>query len=257
MAGEYGVELFCLTDHDTMAGYEATREVLPDDCRVLRGLELSCKHEGNTVHLLMYDVQEGETLLALQRRLDRVNEDRQTRIVRIAQRLAELRIHIDAEEILARTQGRTPGRPHVAQAMVEAGAVTSVREAFRRYLHDGGPADVQIDRISLEEGLGLGLAVGAKMSLAHPHTQRAPEKVEAIFRDFRDAGLEGIEAWYGGYDAAQRRSWADLAARLDLVVTAGSDFHGDVVPDIKAPGIELPDPHAARLRDWLGMDAAD
>jgi predicted metal-dependent phosphoesterase TrpH len=253
MAGEFGVELFCLTDHDTVAGFDETRAALPTSCVVMRGLELSCKYGERTVHLLMYGVDDGDSLLALQRRLDQVRADREDRLRRIVARLADLRIELDLEDLLAKTEGKTPGRPHIAQAMVEAGAVPTVRDAFTRYLHDGGPADVQLERISLEEGLGLGLATGAKMSLAHPHTQRSPALVEKMFADYREAGLEGIEAWYGGYDKGARKGWTDLASRQGLVVTGGSDFHGDVVPNIKSPGIELPDAVAGPLRDWLDV----
>ncbi len=252
LAGEFGVELFCLTDHDTMAGYATTRERLAEAV-VLRGLELSCKHFGRTVHLLVLGVAEDEAGEALQRRLDRVNADRGKRLRGIVDRLAKLGIALDADQVLDGTKGGTPGRPHVARAMVKACAVKTVREAFDRYLHDGGPADVEIDRISLEEGLALGRAAGAKMSLAHPHTLRDFGVVEEMFRMFRGEGLEGIEAWYGGYGPSKREPWLRLATQQALIVTAGSDFHGDIVPEVSRPGIELPEPHATRLREWLGL----
>lgn len=254
-AADYGVELFCLTDHDTMAGYEATLAALPDAV-VLRGLELSCKHHGRTVHLLLYGVEEGAGCRALQSRLDEVNVDRTRRLKKIVHRLGQLGITLDEADVLARTRGRTPGRPHVAQALLEAGVVTSIREAFDRFLRDGGPADVEIDRLSMEEGLELGRAAGAKMSLAHPHTLRKSAVVEELYRGFSGQGLEGIEAWYGSYAAAQRTGWLRIASQMDLVVTAGSDFHGGVLPEIARPGIELPEPHAARLREWLGVGAS-
>jgi hypothetical protein len=235
-----------------MAGFETTRAMLPDAV-VLRGLELSCKHHGRTVHLLVYGVATGPGLDALQRRLEAVNAHRTERLKKIVHRLADLGIELDEADVLARTRGRTPGRPHVAQALLDAGVVTSIREAFDRFLRDGGPADVEIERVSLEEGLALGSAAGAKMSLAHPHTLRDHAIVEEMYRDLRAHGLEGIEAWYGSYGAAQREGWLRLARAHDLVVTAGSDFHGGVLPEISRPGIELPEPHAGRLREWLGL----
>jgi predicted metal-dependent phosphoesterase TrpH len=139
----------------------------------------------------------------------------------------------------------------VARALVEAGVVKTMREAFDRYLHDGGPADVGVERVALEEGLRLGREAGARMSLAHPHTLRDHGVVEEMLRTFRPLGLEGIEAWYGGYARQQREQWLRLARTHDLVVTAGSDFHGDANPDITRPGIDLPQVHASRLREWL------
>ncbi len=254
-AGRAGVELFCLTDHDSLAGYAATRAALPG-VTVLRGVELSCKHENRTIHLLMYGVEEGPGHDALEQRLVGVQDDRRSRLRAICGRLEELGIHLDAEQILRDAAGRTPGRPDVARALLAAKAVRSMREAFERYLHDNGPADVAFARISLAEGLELGKAAGARMSLAHPHTLRSPALVADLFRRHRADGLEGVEALYGRYQHAEREGWLRMARQLELVVTGGSDFHGDAMPDVAQPGIDLPEPHAARLRDWLGVARA-
>lgn len=252
-AGRMGVELFCLTDHDTLAGYEATRAALPASTTVLRGVELSCKHQTKTIHLLMYGVQEGPGAEALEQRLVGVQDDRRSRLRAICGRLDELGIHLDADQILRDAAGRTPGRPDVARALLAVKAVRSLREAFERYLHDNGPADVAFARISLAEGLELGKACGARMSLAHPHTLRSPALVADLYRRHRADGLEGIEALYGRYAHAEREGWLRLAKQLELVVTGGSDFHGEAMPEVAQPGIELPEPHAARLCDWLGV----
>lgn len=245
-----GVQLFCLTDHDSVAGYEATAAALPNT-RVLRGVELSCRHAGKTVHLLIYGVREGTGLTALEGRLEHVLEDRRTRLKAIIARLRRLGVKLDGEKILIATHGHTPGRPDVARALVEAGVVRSQREAFERYLHDGGPADVALERVSLDDGLRLGRNSGAKMSLAHPHTLRSPQLVDEMFVQYRSAGLEGIEAYYGRYGAQERGLWLNVAKRRELVVTGGSDFHGAAVPEVRQPGIELPDRHAERLQAWL------
>lgn len=249
-AADYGVELFCLTDHDTTAGCARAKAVL-GDVRVLRGLELSCRHNGRTVHLLMWGVADGPEHLALERFLDQVHASRSERIVAICERLAKLGMELDADAILESTAGSTPGRPDVARALVEAGAVTSMREAFDRFLADDKPAYVEIDSVTLSHGLALGRACGAKMGLAHPHTQRSHVLVEALFREYREQGLEGIEAFYGTVSPTRARPWLRLAEQLDLVVTGGSDFHGGGQLMANRPGIALPDRQAGRLRDWL------
>lgn len=254
-AGAGGVELFALTDHDTMAGFSATRDALPG-VTVLRATELSCKVAGRTIHLLMYGVEDGPGLAALEQRLAGVQGDRQARLRAIVDRLATLGIHLDADAILRETAGRTPGRPDVARALVGAGAVRSMREAFDRYLHDNGPADVSFARVTLSEGLELGRAAGARMSLAHPHTLRSPALVGDVVRRHQSEGLTGIEAFYGRYPHAEREVWLRLAQAHGLVVTGGSDFHGDAMPEVTRPVIDLPEPHAARLRDWLGVPNA-
>lgn len=250
-AGARGAELFCLTDHDTHQGFAATAEALQGSrTRVLVGLELSCRAYDRNVHLLMYGLQAGPGLDALSNKLEEVHTLRCQRIVAICERLAKLGHPIDADAILNRSHGRSPGRPDVARALVARGTVSSFSEAFTRFLRDDGPAYVAIDRISVEEALVMGKAAGARMSVAHPHCLREFALVRDLFVRLRDQGLEGIEAYYGRYGPAQREGWLRLAADLDLVVTGGSDFHGDLTPGVE-PVIDLPEPHASRLNAWL------
>lgn len=249
---EFDAELVCLTDHDTMAGCERVAAVLGRAVRVLRGLELSCKHGKQTIHLLIWGVAEGAGRVTLERRLAEQRERRRDRIVSICDRLASLGVSLDPEPILAGAIGRTPGRPDVAKALVAAGVCSSMRDAFDRYLRDEGPANVEIDSISLAEGLQLGREAGARMSLAHPHTLRHYAVVRELFVEHREQGLEGIEAFYGGTSMHRAEPWLRLARELDLVPTGGSDFHGEAIAEVKRPGIELPTAYSPRLRDWLG-----
>jgi hypothetical protein len=243
------VELFCLTDHDTSAGYEATRAVLGDE-RTMRGVELSCSENKRTVHVLIYDVAHDDRWQILVDRMVEAQEARRGRVHAIAERLARLKIHIDADAIIENAEGDTIGRPHVARAMVEAGVVSSMNEAFTRYLHDGGPGDVVLERLSVAEGLELGRAVGAKMSLAHPHVYGTKEAA-ALLRRHREGGLEAIEGFYGGYSTKERKKWLRLAKEERLIVTGGSDFHGEAMPKIEEPVVNMPEQFAHRLVGWL------
>lgn len=247
------VRLFCLTDHDTTAGHTELAPELPD-VHVLEGLELSCKEAGKTVHLLMYGIDGGPGREALERRLEAINVQRRARIEQILDKLDALGFVLEREELRSRSHGRTPGRPDVAAALVRAGICNSMRQAFDRFLRDGGPADVSVDRVSLGEGLALGRACGARMSLAHPHSLRNVALVEDMFRRYRDAGLEGIEAHYGRYGAAEREHWGRIADKFALVTTAGSDFHGDANPDVLQPGVDCEGETLRKLCDWLGVD---
>ena len=251
-AGSYGVELFCLTDHDTMAGCGRTAAALPGT-RVLRGLELSCKAERRTVHLLMWGVAKGPGREALEGRLRELRSQRRQRIVAICARLAELGVPLSAAAILADVDasGRTPGRPDVARALVAAGVCSSPREAFDRFLKDGGRADVPIAGLSLSEGLALGRAAGARMALAHPHTVGHFAVVRELVARHRGEGLEDIEAFYGDASPVRAEPWLRLAAALDLVPTGGSDFHGPRPGESARVGVELPAGVGARLREWL------
>lgn len=255
-AAEREVRLFCLTDHDTMAGHPVTSEVLGEGVVVLRGLELSCRAFSRTLHLLIYGVEDGEGRAELEARLEEVGEARRTRIRTICEALAKRGVTLDPEPILARAVGRTPGRPDVARALVEAGVCTSPRDAFDRFLGDGKKAYVAVDRITLEEGLALGRACGARMSLAHPHTVGSVDVVKDLYQRHRADGLEGLEALYGRYARAEARPWLNLARQMDLVATGGSDFHGDMLPDVTRPVIDLDDDYARPLCDWLGVTVA-
>ncbi len=245
-AAARGVELFCLTDHDTCAGTPAARRGFGDDA--LRGVELSCIEEGRTVHVLLYDC--GGDWTPVDRALEAQGQARRDRVQIIADRLARLGVPVDAEAILAASAGRSVGRPDMARALVDAGHVRSAAEAFDRFLHDGGPADVPIARTSVADGLALARAAGARASLAHPDV--LGPLAARLLRRHRDAGLDGVEAFYGVYDRRERDRWLTLAAELNLVATGGSDFHGAAMPKIKHVGVDIPEPHAARLRDWLG-----
>ncbi len=246
------MELFCLTDHDTWEGHGDTLDV-SSSMAVLRGTELSCDDGNRSVHLLVYGLQEGPGLGRLAAEVTDLQRRRRERIVEICARLARGNVRLDPHAVLARAHG-TAGRPHVAAALVEAGVATSVREAFDRFLHDGGPADVPGPRLPVLTAVELARGAGGRVALAHPHSLGHLEHVRALVRRAREAGLEAIEAFYGLYASRERDGWLELAAELDLVVTAGSDYHGTaIVPEITRPGIDLPEPHAERLRAWLDL----
>ena len=250
-ASQRELELFCLTDHDTCAGYGPVREAcdLPEQS-LLRGVELTCREEGRAVHLLVYDVARSTLWSHVEEELVQVQRVRRRRLREISARLDQLGIGVDVDAIIAAAGSRAVGRPDMARALVAAGAVGSTKEAFTRYLRDGGPADVLIERLDVGAGLEIARRADARVALAHPHTLGSKPR-ERLLR-YRDAGLEGIEAYYALYSHRERSNWLRLAADLNLVATAGSDFHGDLFPQIGDVGVELPEPHAGKLCEWLG-----
>jgi predicted metal-dependent phosphoesterase TrpH len=251
LARQKALELFCLTDHDSCAGSSATAAAWPDG-PVVRGVEMSCTHQAATVHLLIYDVQRDDTRWAvLERRLDELSRARRRRIHEMCARLFSRGIAIDATEILRDAGPAAVGRPHVARALVAAGAVTSIKEAFSRWLYDGGPADVPMARPSLDEALALAESAGGQTSLAHPGV--LGDGAVDIVRRFAGLGLGGVEAHCVSYSRQERERWANLARRHDLVVTGGSDFHDGGMPMVGGLGLEMSDHDGATLREWLGF----
>jgi 3',5'-nucleoside bisphosphate phosphatase len=130
--------------------------------------------------------------------------------------------------------------------------VTSVSEAFSRYLGDDGPVATPIGRMGVGRALELAASVGARVSLAHPHTM-GPVVAADLLRRYGERGLGGLEAGYGGYGPRERADWIAMATSFGAVVTAGSDYHGADQGGPTGPGVELEEPHAGRLCEWLGV----
>lgn len=242
-AASRGVSLFALTDHDTCAG--SAEAVVPGAITV-RAVEVSCDDGGATVHLLMFDV--GGDWASLEARLDEVRAARRSRLRKMVARLAQRGIVIDVEALLERADGKTVGRPDLARAMVAAGTVRTVKEAFSRHLYDDGPVEVKHAGFTVGEALAAARGAGARVALAHPHLYR--DRAVPMLRTYRDAGLTGLETHYGHYDAGERARWGEVAVAHELVQTGGSDFH---TPGDPEPGVELPDALAAKLTAWLGV----
>jgi len=237
-----GVAVFALTDHDTCAGSAVT---VPG-ARVIRAVELSCDDDGRTVHVLAFD--RGGAWDALDARLAAVREARRNRMRVMAAKLARRGIAIDVEPLLADAERRSIGRPDLARAMVAAGAVSSVSEAFSRHLYDGGPVDTPHSGLSLPDALAIGRDAGAAMAIAHPHLY--DQRSVGYLRRYRSEGLTGIEAFYGAYDARARARWIAVADELGATCTGGSDWHGPEAPNA-LPGVDLPDGRSDALLAWL------
>jgi predicted metal-dependent phosphoesterase TrpH len=201
-----------------------------------------------TVHVLAYD--RGGDWQVLEDVLATVRAARRDRLRAMAERLGKLGIAVDVEPLLA--AGHSVGRPDLARIIVEAGLAASQKEAFAKYLYDGGPVEVPHRVWPIADALAAGRAAGAAMSLAHPHfyDQRGGDLV----RRYRDDGLTGLEAFYGAYDLPRRRRWIEVADQLGVTCTGGSDWHGDARPDLATGlGVEIPARRAASLLEWLAQ----
>jgi hypothetical protein len=178
---------------------------------------------------------------------------RVSRISRIAGRLAELGMPVDVGPLLdeaRRQNSKSIGRPRLARAMIDAGYVATTREAFDEWLGQGRPAFVE--RVGPSPSAVIELVHGARglVSLAHPGRTRIDEQIPAL----RDAGLDAIEAYHSDHDARTSMLYADLADRLGLLVTGGSDFHGDPTHGVEPGTATLPEPAWRRLLDAHATD---
>jgi 3',5'-nucleoside bisphosphate phosphatase len=155
---------------------------------------------------------------------------------------------------LARAGGESVGRPHIADALIDRGVVSSRAEAFDRLLGDGGPAYVERDRLTATEAIGLATKAGAVTSLAHPYTIRGDAgSYPVLFEELSDLGLTGLECYYPEHPPELRRHLATLAAGLGLVATGGSDYHGTGKPGLAIGSgfgdLDVPDVALSELED--------
>ncbi len=228
-AAEAGIDHLALTDHDTARGWDEAAEAADQEgIDLVRGMEISCRFGGAGVHLLAYLVDPVDPSLTAQ--LDRVLDGRRSRIPAILSRLRDHGLAVDSADVLA-ISGETvsTGRPHVADALVARGYVATRREAFDRYLGPGGPAYVDRYAAPLEEMIGIVREAGGVSVVAHPWAARHRHDAldEAGFARLQAAGLAGIEVDHQDHPGPVRDELRAIARNLGLLVTGGSDCHGE------------------------------
>jgi 3',5'-nucleoside bisphosphate phosphatase len=221
LAARQGVRVLAVTDHDSTSGLpEAMAEAVEHGIEIVPGLEINCDVPGAEIHVLGYYVDWQadwfEAFLAEQR------AERRARVHRMVERLGELGVPLTAEEVFAICKEGSPGRPHVAQAMIKRGYVKSVREAFDRYLRSGGPANVPRRRLTPVEAVAVIRRAGGVPVFAHPGLAGR----DGLIPELVEAGLGGIETFYPEHSAGQIEAYSALCRRHDLVATGGSDYHG-------------------------------
>ena len=227
-----GVDVLAITDHDTTGGWAAAAAALPSGMRLVRGAEFSCVSPTGrderpvSVHLLGYLFDPThEAIVAEQLRL---RGERVTRLVRITERMAEDGYPVDVDSVFTLVpEGTSAGRPHLARALVAAGVVESVNEAFAKLLHNSSRYYVPKADTPVERAIAMVRAAGGVAVFAHPLARRRGRVVEpSVIADLAAAGLGGVEVDHPDHDRADRELLRDLAKEHDLVVTGSSDYHG-------------------------------
>ena len=225
-----GVDTLGITDHDTFSGFDqALASADGSGVQLVCGIELSTKLHGRSVHLLGYFLHDRAPAEFREWILD-LQASRRDRNIRLVERLRELGFDISLEEAEARGRGMT-GRPHFAQIMVEKGYVANLRQAFDDYLDESARGYVYRREPQFAEGVERIRNAGGIASLAHP--VRVHGDVPAMLPELCDSGLNAIEAYHSDHEPADTQLYLDLAKRYGLLVTGGSDFHGDVKPGVK------------------------
>lgn len=221
-AAEAGFETIAVTDHDTVSGIEEALEAgRAYGVRVIPGIELSLRHDGEEIHLLGYGID--VTSPHLLDHLRRFRHDREQRLAAMIERLQALGYAVTVEDVLEQADGGSPGRPHVARALVTKGYLASVPEAFEQLLAEGRPAYVPRRKVGLAEGVALVHAAGGAAVCAHPGLYRkGSSAVEALVA----VGVDGIEVIHSAHSEEETRRWEAFTREKGLIRTGGSDCHG-------------------------------
>jgi predicted metal-dependent phosphoesterase TrpH len=221
-AAARGVRIQALADHDTLAGAaEAIAAGERLGIRVIPATELNTESEWGDVHILAYFVDPDDA--ALEERLRWLRENRGKRIELMVEKLNAQGYPVALARVLEIAKGGALGRPHLAQALFEAGHVATYDSAFDTLIAKGAPAYVSRVGLTPLEAVQLAIAHGGVPSLAHPFTVVGLEELMPLLVA---AGLAGIEAYYGSSPPAMTAACLSLARRYELVPTGGSDFHG-------------------------------
>ena len=252
-AAAAGVGTLALTDHDTTAGIaEAEVAARQHGMEIVPAAEIGCETpEHGITDVLAYFIERDTP--SLQTLFGRIREARLERAEIMVRRLRERGIEITLEEVLAVAGDAPIGRPHVAQALVNAGLVPDVPSAFARYIGHDGPAYAPRLRLLPAEACAEVRAAGGVPVIAHPvppwNSRRDPKRLRTFLPPLVEAGLGGLECHYPGYSAKTIRWLRALADHNGLVPTGGSDFHGARRPGRFLGCVDVPAETVERLRD--------
>ena len=225
-AARAGLDVVALTDHDTVAGHAEARAAA-GPVALLPGMELSCRLDGRSLHMLAYLFDADQPELAAE--LTRIRDDRVLRARAMVDKLAGLGVDVSWGQVAAIAGQAVVGRPHIARAMADSGAIASPREAFTRdWIADGGRAYVGRYALDPARAIDLVRAAGGVTALAHPRAGRDTWVTNEQIARLAAVGLAGLEVFHPDQSEAERARLIALAHDLALVPTGGSDDHGSL-----------------------------
>jgi len=230
-AAAASLDAIAITDHDTVAGIAAAASALPGGLMLVPGMELSCRRDGHSVHLLAYLFDPDHPELAAQTQAIRVS--RIDRAREMVAKLAELGTGVTWEQVTAIAGDGVIGRPHIARAMMAAGVIDSFDDAFTpEWIGPGGRAHAPRYALDPAQAVRVVRAAGGVCTLAHPFAQTRGWLVpEDLITELATVGLAGVEVAHPDHCEEERKRLAGLVAKLGLVATGGSDDHGELTGD--------------------------
>jgi 3',5'-nucleoside bisphosphate phosphatase len=242
-AQKAGLACIALTDHDSVEGCDRAAAACANvQMDFIAGAELTAEHKDTEVHILGYFLDTKNPVL-----LDRIAKFqavRQNRINEMCTALNKLGIPLKAESVFALANCKSPGRPHVARALVKEKLIDNLDEAFDRFLKKGKPAWVPKTKMSALESVELIHQAGGLAVMAHPGLNRTDD----IIPDLVDAGLDGIECFHTKHSTVMAERYLEIAEKYNLLVTGGSDCHGFSKKQPLIGTVKLPYDHVEKLK---------
>jgi predicted metal-dependent phosphoesterase TrpH len=254
LALQRGISLLAVTDHDSTEGVAAALiRAAGTSVEVWPGVEISTDVPRTEVHVLGYFVD--PTHPAFQETLAQLRDSRVWRAQQMVAKLAALGAPVSFERVQEIAGTGAIGRPHVAQALVEAGHVATTKEAFDLYLHRNGPAYADRFKQTPVEAIQMIRQAGGMPVLAHPTYVNPGDDsgfdLSTFVHELVQAGLVGLEVYYGEYSPETKRGLAKIAREFGLIATGGSDFHGPgSAAGVELGEVDIPEDSIERMREW-------
>jgi predicted metal-dependent phosphoesterase TrpH len=238
MAAKLGLQAISITDHDTLDGSrQAFKCDIPPALKLLSGIEISVQAPAygtvkGGLHILGYGIDPDNPPLL--QALKKFQNIRKERILRIVDQINQLGIPLTLQMVKNEAGGGTSGRPHVASAMVKAGYAKDINDAFDRYLGNGKPCCIGKERMTCEKAFELIQAAGGIPVLAHPYLIpcRSRDDLNRLVKSLCDLGLKGLEIYYPEHTPENIAHYSQLADQYGLLRTGGTDYHGELIPEI-------------------------
>ncbi len=244
-AARHRLQAVSLTDHDTVEGCPPMAEACArHGIEFIEGCEFTAQaSNGVELHILGYylDIENAKLLSVL----SHYQGVRQERIRQMVQRLNEVGVALDADQVFELAGCRSPGRPHIARALVQAGFCATSDEAFDRYLKMHRPAWVPKAKLSVDEAIQLIHQAGGVAVMAHPALNRSDD----LIPELASLGLDGLECWHSRHSPSDVDRYRRMADQLRLLVSGGSDCHGMNKGCPLIGGVKIPYPFVERLRE--------
>lgn len=232
-----------IVDHDTVGAIpEALALAQGKDLEIIAGIELTAQQDNQEIHILGYFLNYQDQVLL--EKLKLVQENRIERVHKIIENLGKIGVKLNAETVFGISGAGTVGRMHIAKALVKEKRVHSIAEAFSKYIGDRSPAYVLGFRLSPQQAIKIIKDAGGVAVLAHPYILHN----DALILELTNYGLAGIEVYYPEHSQSMVNFYLDLAQKLNLLVTGGSDFHGSAKPEIKLGMMKVPFELVEKLR---------